>query len=109
MRTRSQVPLSEPPVAAGPFSGREMTMSNTPGNICVHRHASGLQVWILGLHNKEPRWIQVTTPAKPHPRIAGYVLGFKRGPERPTWIKGQSQGRYDRETALAITGLGDTA
>jgi len=95
--TRGRDPLAGLEEAAGPLTGSVVTASNTLGNIRVHAHDGGVQVWVLSNRRGAPTWEDVLTGLRyPHPVLNGYVLGTKRGKDKPTWVKDDSCNRYAR-------------
>ncbi|KAH7096458.1 hypothetical protein BKA62DRAFT_719542 [Auriculariales sp. MPI-PUGE-AT-0066] len=96
LTTESHEPLSLPTEEAGPLNGQLLTISNALGNLRVHIHDAGVQVWVLTTLCSTPIWEPMLTPEHPHPRLEGYILGFKKGRSRPTWILRSSNARYNR-------------
>lgn len=95
--TRGAAALAGPQEAAGPLAGSTLTITNTLGNLRVHTHDGGVQVWVLSYERGAPRWVDVSkSSGHPHPALQGYVLGYKSGQANPSWVKSESYDRYGR-------------
>jgi hypothetical protein len=77
---------------AGPLctqaqNGREI--SSHLGNLRVHVHRRGVQIWMLGLSmSAQPEWQRVPIPVQNfrHPRLSDHYLSLWCGEGTPAWV-----------------------
>ncbi|KAH7087962.1 hypothetical protein BKA62DRAFT_777428 [Auriculariales sp. MPI-PUGE-AT-0066] len=79
---------------AGPLLPNSANLSSTLGNLRVHVHPLGVQIWCLSVNRttQQPEWQPVTVVGKDahHPnteKYASHCLSTRAGAGVPTWVK----------------------